>query len=182
MTTRKTIAFTIWIFVGKVTSLLFNTLSRFVIAFLPRGKCLLISWLQSPSTVILAPKKIKYATASTFSFSICHKWWDQMPWSWVFECWVLICDFKFIINYTNCLCFKDLMNLPSLSLLFFLTSDLNNCSDLSNTVSDFYLMVLQILLHILYNNTIIMTKNFSEETYTIQVKFQIIHRLRLFMI
>ena len=77
---------------------------------------------------------------------------------------------------------QGFMNLPSLSLLFFLTSDLNNCSDLSNTVSDFYLMVLQILLHVLYNNTIIMTKNFSEETYTIQVKFQIIHRLRLFMI
>ena len=61
MTTRKTIALTIWNFVGKVTSL-FNTLSRFVIAFLPISKCLLISWLQSPSAVILEPKKIKSDT------------------------------------------------------------------------------------------------------------------------
>ena len=62
----KTIALTIWTFVGKVISLLFNTLSRFVIAFLPRSKCLLISWLQSPSAVILEPKKIKSVTVSTF--------------------------------------------------------------------------------------------------------------------
>ena len=59
MTTGKTIALTIQILVGKVMSLLFNTLCRFVITFLPRSKCLLISWLQSPSTVILEPKKIK---------------------------------------------------------------------------------------------------------------------------
>ena len=71
ITTGKTIALTIHTFVGKVMSLLFNTLSRFVIAFLPRGKCLLISWLQSPSTVILEPKKIKSVTASAFSLSIC---------------------------------------------------------------------------------------------------------------
>ena len=57
MTTGKAIAFTIWLFVGKVMSLLFNVLSRFVIAFLPKSKCLLIPWLQSPSTVILEPKK-----------------------------------------------------------------------------------------------------------------------------
>ena len=65
MTTGKTIALTIWIFVGRVMSLLFNTLSRFVIAFLPRSNHLLISWLQSPSTVILEPKKRKSVTAST---------------------------------------------------------------------------------------------------------------------
>ena len=59
MTTGKTIALTRWTFVGKVRSLLFNTLSGFVIAFLPRSKCLLISWLLSLSTVILEPKKIK---------------------------------------------------------------------------------------------------------------------------
>ena len=57
MTTGKTKALTRWTFVGKVMSLLFNTLSRFVIAFLPRSKCLLTSWLQSPSKVILEPKK-----------------------------------------------------------------------------------------------------------------------------
>ena len=59
MTTGKTIALTIWAFVGKVMSLLYNMLSRFVIAFLPRGKRLLISWLESPSIVILETKKIK---------------------------------------------------------------------------------------------------------------------------
>ena len=73
VTTGKTAALTIWTFVGKMTSLLFNTLSRFVIAFLPRNNCLLISWFQSPSSVILEPKKRKSVTASTFSISICHE-------------------------------------------------------------------------------------------------------------
>ena len=76
----KTIALTRWTFVGKVMSLLFSMLSRFVIAFLLRNRHLLIPWLQSPSTVIVEPKKIKSVTASFFS-SICMKWWDQMPWS-----------------------------------------------------------------------------------------------------
>ena len=62
MTTGKTITFTIWTLFGKVMSLLFNMLSRFIIAFLPRNKLLLISWLQSPSAVILEPKKIKSVT------------------------------------------------------------------------------------------------------------------------
>ena len=66
MTTGKLISLTIWTFVGKVMSLLFKTLSRFVIAFLPRSKCLLILWLQSLSTVILELKKIKSVTISTF--------------------------------------------------------------------------------------------------------------------
>ena len=73
MTTGKTIALTRWTFVGKMMALLFNMLSRFVIAFLPRSKHLLISWLQSPSTVILKPKKMKSVTASTFPPSICHE-------------------------------------------------------------------------------------------------------------
>ena len=64
MTAGKTIVLTIWTFVSKVISLLFNMLSRFVITFLPRNKHLLISWLQSPSTVILEPKKIKSVTVS----------------------------------------------------------------------------------------------------------------------
>ena len=72
MTTGKTIALTIHTFVGKVMSLLFNMLSRFVIAFLPWSKRLLISWLQSPSTVILEPKKTKSVTVSIVSPSICH--------------------------------------------------------------------------------------------------------------
>ena len=73
MTTGKTIALTGWTFVGKVISLLFNMVSRLVITFLPRNKHLLISWLQSLSTVILDPKKIKFATVSTFPLSICHE-------------------------------------------------------------------------------------------------------------
>ena len=66
-------ALTRWTFVGKVMSLLFNRLSRLVIAFLPGSKCLLILWLQSPSTVILEPKKIKSVTISIVSPSICHE-------------------------------------------------------------------------------------------------------------
>ena len=73
MTTGKTIALTRWTFVGKVMSLLLNMLSRLVITFLPRSKHLLISWLQSPSAVILEPPKIKSDTVSTVSPSICHQ-------------------------------------------------------------------------------------------------------------
>ena len=73
MTTGKTIALTRRTFVDKVMSLLFNMLSRLVITFLPRSKRLLISWLQSPSAVILEPRKIKSATVYTVSPSICHE-------------------------------------------------------------------------------------------------------------
>ena len=73
MTTGKTIALTRWTFVGKVMSLLFNTVSRLVISFLPRSKHLLVSWLQSPSAVILEPKKIKSVTVSFVSPFICHE-------------------------------------------------------------------------------------------------------------
>ena len=73
MTTGKTIALTRQTFVGKAMSLLFNVLSKLVIAFLPRSKHLLISWLQSPSAVILEPKKIKSLTVSSDSPSICHE-------------------------------------------------------------------------------------------------------------
>ena len=80
MTTWKTMALTIWTFVGEVMSLLINMLSRLVITCLPRSKHLLISWLQSPSVVILEPPKIKSDPVSTVSlFSM--RWWDQMPWS-----------------------------------------------------------------------------------------------------
>ena len=95
MTTGKTIALTRWTFVGKVMTLLFNMLSRLVIAFLPRRKCLLVSWLQSASLVILEPKKIKSVTVSIVSPSICHEIMglDAMIfifflWSSFFECWV----------------------------------------------------------------------------------------------
>ena len=73
MTTGKTIALTRQTFVGKIMSLVFNMLSRLVIAFLSRSKPLLISWLQSPSAVILEPKKVKSVTVSIVSTSICHE-------------------------------------------------------------------------------------------------------------
>ena len=73
MTTGKTIALTRWTFVSKVMSMLFSMLSRLVTAFLPRSKCLLISWLQSPSAVILEPKKTKSVTISIVSPSICYE-------------------------------------------------------------------------------------------------------------
>ena len=73
MTTGKTIALTRWTFVDRVMSVHFNMLFRLVITFLPRSKHLLISWLQSPSAVILEPRKIKSVTVSTVSLSICHE-------------------------------------------------------------------------------------------------------------
>ena len=73
MSTGKTIALTRWAFVDKVMSLLFNMLSRLVITFLPKSKCLLTSWLQSPSAVILEPPKVKSNTISTVYPSICHE-------------------------------------------------------------------------------------------------------------
>ena len=86
MTTGKTIALTRRTFVGKVMSLLFNVLSRWVIAFLPKSKYLLISWLQSPSTVILKPPKIKSVTVSIVSPSICHEVMGPDAMIFIFEC------------------------------------------------------------------------------------------------
>ena len=80
MTTGKTIALTRWTFVSKAISLLFNMLSRLVTAFLPRRKHLLISWLQSPSAVILEPPKIKSSLFPLFPHLFTVKWWEQMPW------------------------------------------------------------------------------------------------------
>ena len=84
MTTGKTIALTRRAFVGKVMSLLFNMLSRLVITFLPRSKRLLISWLQSPSAVVLEPPKIKPDTVSTVSPSICHEVMGPDAYGWRF--------------------------------------------------------------------------------------------------
>ena len=85
MTTGETIALTRWNFVGKGMSLLFNMLSRLVIIFLPRNKHHLISWLQSPPTVILEPPKIKSVLVGDlfplFPRLFARKWWDQVPWS-----------------------------------------------------------------------------------------------------
>jgi len=81
MTIVNTIGLTIWIFVNKVMCLLFNMFYWFVIGFLSRSKHLLISWLQSPSTMILEPNKVNFVTASTFSLLFTMKSWGQMPWS-----------------------------------------------------------------------------------------------------
>ena len=89
ITIGKTIALTIWTFVSKVISLLFNVLSSFVIPFLQRRKHLLISWLQSLSAVILDLKKVKSVTISTFPSSICHDVMGLDAMISVFECWVL---------------------------------------------------------------------------------------------
>ena len=86
MTPGKTIALTTHTFVGKVTSLLFNMVSRLAIAFLPRSKCLLVSWLQSLSAVILEPEKIKSVTVSIVSPSICHEVLGLDAMIFIFEC------------------------------------------------------------------------------------------------
>ena len=86
MTAGKTVDFTGQNFVGKVIFLLFNTLSRLVIAFLPRSKHLLISWLQSPSAVILEPKRMKSLIVSIFSPYICHEVMGLDAMIFVFEC------------------------------------------------------------------------------------------------
>ena len=86
MTAGKTIALTRRTFVGKVMFLLFNMQSRLVITFLPRSKCLLISWLQSPSAVILEPQEMKLATVSTVSPSICHEVMGPDAMILVFKC------------------------------------------------------------------------------------------------
>ena len=89
ITTGRTIAFTSWTFVGKVMSLLFNMLSRLVIALLPKSKHLLISWLQSQSEVILGLLKIKSLKVSIVSHRYAMKWWDWMQRYSFLECWVL---------------------------------------------------------------------------------------------
>ena len=95
---EKSLTLTLWTFVNKIMSLLFNMLSSFVRTFLSRNKCLLISWLQSPSAVILEPKKIKAVTVSIVSPSICH---ELMPWSSLFECWVLSQLFHSSISFKS---------------------------------------------------------------------------------
>ena len=111
MTTGKTIDLTIQTFVSKVMSLLFNMLSRFVIAFLPRSKCLLISWLQSQWAVILKPKKMKFFTVSIVSPSICHEVIGQDAMVLVF--WML--SFKPAFSLSS---FTFIKRLFSSSLLF----------------------------------------------------------------
>ena len=110
MTTGKTIALTRWTFVGKVISLLFNMLSGLVIAFLPRSKCLLISWLQSPSAVILEPKKIKSVTVSIVSPSICYE--VMGPNAMILVFWIL--SFKLTFSLSSFTFIKRLFSSSSL--------------------------------------------------------------------
>ena len=111
MTTGKTIALTTWTFFGKVISLLCNVLSRFVIAFIPRSKCLLVSWLQSPSTLLLEPKKIKSVTVSIVSPSFYHE--VMGPDALIFVFWQL--NFKSAFSLST---FTFIKRLFSSSLLY----------------------------------------------------------------
>ena len=122
MTTGKTIALTRQTFVSKVMSLLFNMLSMLAIAFLPRSKHLLISWLQSPSAVILEPKKIKSVTFSTVSTSICHEMMG--PDAMIFAFWMLS--------------FKPSLHECSLGISNFL----EEISSLSHSIAFLYLIAL----------------------------------------
>ena len=115
MTTGKTIALPIRTFVSKLMSLLFNTLSRFVIAFLPRSKHLWISWLQSLSTVILEPKNIKSVTASTFPPSVCHE--VMGPGAIILVLWTL--NFKSAFSLSSLTLIERLFSSSSLSVLCF---------------------------------------------------------------
>ena len=127
MTIGKIIALTRWTFTGKVMSLLFNMLSKFVIAFLQRNKHLLISWLQSPSAMSLGPKKIKSVTVSIVSLSIYHK--VMGPDAMIFIFWMLsfksafsFCCFTFIkrLFSSSSLSAKRVVSSAYLSLLTFL--------------------------------------------------------------
>ena len=109
----KTIALTRQIFVGKLMSLLFNMLSRLVITFLPRSKCLLISWLQSPSAVILEPQKIKFVTVSIVSPYICHE--VLGPDAMIFVFWML--SFKPTFSLSSFTFIKKLFSSSSLSAI-----------------------------------------------------------------
>ena len=113
MTIGKTIAITRWTFVGKVLSLLFNMLSRLVITFLLRSKRLFISWLKSPSVVILEPIKVKSATVSTVSPSICHEVME--PDAMILVFWML--SFKPTFSLSSFIFIKKLFSSSSLSAI-----------------------------------------------------------------
>ena len=145
MTTGKTVVLTIWTFVGKVMSLLFNMLSRFAIAFLPRSKRLLISWLQSLSAVTLDPKKIKFLTVYFVSPPICHEVMgsDIM----ILVLWML----SFIFLFFWMLSFKPAFSLPSFTFInrLFSSSLLSAVSVVSSTYLRLliFLPVIQFVLH-----------------------------------
>ena len=119
MTTGKTIALTIWTFVSKGMSLLSNRLSRFFTNFLPRSKHLLISWMQSPPTVISESKKISLSLFPLFPLLFAMKWWDQMPCSSVFE-WML--SFKPAFSLSSFTFIKRFFSSSLLSTISLLSS------------------------------------------------------------
>ena len=123
MTTGKTIALTRQIFVGKVMSLFSNMLSRLIITFLPRSKCLLISWLQSPSAVTLEPPKIKSATVSTVSPSICHE--EMGPDAMFLVFWML--SFKPTFSLSSLTFIKRLFSSSSLFAIKSLSPPCKQC-------------------------------------------------------
>ena len=131
MTTGKTIVLTRQTFIGKVMSLLLNMLSRLVITLLPRSKRLLISWLQSPSALILEPRKIKSATHSIVSSSICHE--VMGPDAMILVLWIL--SFKSAFSHSSFIFIKRLFSSSSLSAI--------------RVVSSAYLRLLILLLAIL---------------------------------
>ena len=139
MTTGKTIALTVWTFVSKVISLLFHMLSKLVIDILPRSEHLLISWLQSPSEVILKPKKIKSATVSTFFLSICRDMMGLDAMIFIF----LMLSFKPAFSLSSFTFIKKLFSSSSLSAI--------------RVVSSEYLRLLIFLLAILISVTGILT-------------------------
>ena len=140
MNTGKTIALNLQFLVGKVISLFFNTLSSFVIAILPRSKSLLISWLQSPSTVILEPKKLKSVTVSIVSPSICYEVMGLNAMILVF--WML--NFKPV--------FFTLLSFTLLSLTFIKRLFSSSLLSAIRVVSSVYLRLLMFLLAILMSS------------------------------
>ena len=132
ITPGKTIALTRQTFVGKVMSLLLNMLSRLVITFLPRSKCLLISWLQSPSAVILEPPQNKVWHFPLFPHLFAMKWWDQMPWSSFSECWALsqlsLSSFAFIKRLFSFSSLSAIRVVSSAYLCVYVYNYLHDCS------------------------------------------------------
>ena len=122
MTTAKTIALTRWTIIGKVMSLLFNMLSRMVITFLPRSKHLLISWLQSPSAVILEPRKIKSVTGSIVSPFICHEMMG--PDAMILVLWLL--SFKPTFSFTSSVGEFPFLHTLSSNIIFRLSYDIDS--------------------------------------------------------
>ena len=116
MTSGKTIVLTRWTFVGKVISLLFNTLSRLVIAFLPKSKCLLISWLQSPYAVILEPRKLSPSLFPLLPHRLAMKWWDLFLWDAIIVVfWML--SFKAVFSLSSFTFIKRFFSSSSLSAI-----------------------------------------------------------------